>query len=171
MGDPLDASTYLGPLTRPQQAQALLAQVNDAQSKGAKVLLGGKETRVAPLKGTYFEPTVVVDTNHTMDVMLEESFGPIIPIQPVEDDEEAIEMLNDCQYGLTNGVYTRSKERALPILKQLNSGSVYWNACDRVAPALPWTGRKGSGIGSTLGDEGLRAFVQPKAYHLNMTFF
>ena len=188
MGDPLDSSTYLGPLTRPQQAEVLSFQVfssinrstscylsrckiKDAVSKKANLLLGGKPTKVPGIKATYFEPTVLVDCNHTMEVMKEESFGPIIPIQPVEDDEEAIELLNDCQYGLTNGVYCKSKERALPILKQLNSGTVYWNACDRVTPVLPWTGRKGSGIGSTLGDDGLRAFVQPKAYHLNLAFF
>ena len=100
------------------------------------------------------------------DVMKEESFGPIIGIQEVKSDEEAIELMNDCKYGLTAGVYTKSKDKAEKILSKTNAGTVYWNACDRVSPHLPWNGRKGSGIGSTLGLEGILAFTKPKSWHL-----
>jgi acyl-CoA reductase-like NAD-dependent aldehyde dehydrogenase len=101
-----------------------------------------------------------------MTLMREESFGPIIGIAPVADDEEAVRLMNDTDYGLTAGVYTRSQTRARAILKQVDAGSVYWNCCDRVSPRLPWTGRKHSGMGSTLSTLGIRTFLEPKAWHL-----
>jgi acyl-CoA reductase-like NAD-dependent aldehyde dehydrogenase len=101
-----------------------------------------------------------------MDVMKEESFGPIIGIMKVKDDAEAITLMNDTQYGLTAAVYCKDEYRALQLQSQLNAGSVYWNCCDRVSAALPWSGRKHSGFGSTLSHTGLRVFTQPKAYHL-----
>jgi acyl-CoA reductase-like NAD-dependent aldehyde dehydrogenase len=84
----------------------------------------------------------------------------------VQDDAEAIRLMNDTEYGLTAAVYTASKERADSMMQKLNAGTVYWNCCDRVSPYTPWSGRKNSGLGSTLSTIGIRAFVQPKAYHL-----
>jgi acyl-CoA reductase-like NAD-dependent aldehyde dehydrogenase len=101
-----------------------------------------------------------------MELMREESFGPVIGIQMVSDDEEAVRLMNDTEYGLTAGVYGRDAERAKRILGGVNAGSAYFNCCDRVSPRLPWTGRKHSGIGSTLSKAGILAFVQPKAWHL-----
>jgi len=98
--------------------------------------------------------------------MREESFGPVIGIMSVKDDEEAIKLMCDTEYGLTAAVYSRSQERAEKILQQINTGTGYWNCCDRVSAALPWSGRKHSGIGVTLSHAGLRAFTKPKAYHL-----
>lgn len=98
--------------------------------------------------------------------MRKESFGPIIGIMAVENDEEALKLMNDTDYGLTAGVYSQSKDRAERILKGVQSGTVYWNACDRVSPHVPWSGRKGSGIGSTLGIEGIQSFLKPKSWHL-----
>eukprot|EP00002_Diphylleia_rotans_P028288 TRINITY_DN5710_c0_g1_i2.p1 TRINITY_DN5710_c0_g1~~TRINITY_DN5710_c0_g1_i2.p1 ORF type:complete len:438 (+),score=108.35 TRINITY_DN5710_c0_g1_i2:59-1372(+) len=109
MGDPLDVETYLGPLARPQQAEFLSFQVQDAVSKGAKLLHGGAPTKVPGLSGVFFEPTVLTDVNHTMSVMAEESFGPIIGIQAVENDDEAIRLMNDNNYGLTSGIYTKDE--------------------------------------------------------------
>jgi acyl-CoA reductase-like NAD-dependent aldehyde dehydrogenase len=117
-------------------------------------------------KGHFFEPTVLVDVNHKMKVMREESFGPVIGIMKVKSDEEAVQLMNDTEYGLTAAVYSSSQKRAEKILAQLNSGTGYWNCCDRVSAALPWSGRKHSGFGSTLSHVGLRAFTQPKGYHL-----
>jgi len=166
VGDPInDKDAYIGPLTMSSQPDFLFKQVEDAKSKGAKVLIGGKKGNLTQ-HGNWFEPTVLVNVNHTMDVMREESFGPIIGIQEVKSNEEAISLMNDTKYGLTAGIYSKNKALAEEILPQINSGSVYWNACDRVSPALPWSGRKGSGIGSTLGRDGILSFVQPKAYHL-----
>jgi acyl-CoA reductase-like NAD-dependent aldehyde dehydrogenase len=162
LGDPEDPSTYIGPLARPQQIAVLVAQVQDALDKGARLLCGGGP---GDRPGT-FQPTVLCDVTRDMLVMREESFGPIIGIQAVTGDEEAIALMNDTEYGLTAGVYTNDRARAERILRRVNAGSVYWNCCDRVSPRLPWTGRKHSGQGSTLSTAGIRAFVQPKSWHL-----
>jgi acyl-CoA reductase-like NAD-dependent aldehyde dehydrogenase len=98
--------------------------------------------------------------------MKDESFGPVIGIMKVKDDNEAVSLMQDTEYGLTASVYSSKKDRAEKILGQLNTGTAYWNCCDRVSAALPWSGRKHSGFGSTLSHAGLRAFVKPKAYHL-----
>ena len=101
-----------------------------------------------------------------MQVMMDESFGPIIGIQKVKDDAEAVALMLDTAYGLTSAVYTKDRDRAESIMSQMNSGTVYWNCCDRVSPNIPWSGRGHSGLGSTLSHQGIRAFVQPKAHHL-----
>ena len=163
IGDPLAANTYIGPLTRKEQPAFLAAQVADALQKGATVLCGGK---IMDRTGNYFEPTVLVNTTHQMDLMKEESFGPIIGIMKVADDAAAIALMNDTDYGLTAGVYCNDETRAANIQAQLNAGTVYLNCCDRVSAALPWSGRKNSGFGSTLSYVGIRTFTQPKAYHL-----
>lgn len=163
VGDPMDPHTFIGPVARPAQVAFLERQVENARAKGGRLLLGGKRIDVP---GCWFEPTVVAEANHSMDLMRDETFGPLIGIQRVSDDEEAVGLMNDTPYGLTAGVYTPDRDRARRILSRVNSGSVYWNCCDRVSPRLPWTGRGRSGIGSTLGRDGIRAFVQPKAWHL-----
>ena len=163
IGNPLSEGVYIGALTRKEQAAFLANQVQDAVSKGAVVLCGGKPIQGA---GNYFEPTVLVNVTHEMDVMKEESFGPIIGIMKVTGDATAVTLMNDTQYGLTASVYCNNEERALVLQSQLNAGTVYWNCCDRVSAALPWSGRKHSGFGSTLSLVGLRVFTQPKAYHL-----
>ena len=162
-GDPSQDSTYIGPLTRAPQLKVLEAQVKDAVKKGAKVLLGGKRVKA---KGNWFEPTVLIDVDHSMAVMREESFGPIIGIMPARDDAEAVRLMNDTSYGLTAGVYTNDRARAEKILGQVNAGSVYWNCCDRVSPRLPWSGIGDSGIGLTLSTYGIETFTRPKAWHL-----
>jgi acyl-CoA reductase-like NAD-dependent aldehyde dehydrogenase len=163
IGDPLDETTYLGPLARRPQLEVLEAQVADAKRKGARVLLGGKRLRG---RGNYFAPTVLVDVSHKMAVMREESFGPIIGLMPVRDDVHAIELMNDTNYGLTAGIYSRDEPRARRILAQVSAGSAYWNCCDRVSPRLPWSGLKDSGVGLTLSRSGIETFTRPKAWHL-----
>ncbi|MEJ7670129.1 MAG: aldehyde dehydrogenase family protein [Casimicrobiaceae bacterium] len=163
VGDPLDEATYIGPLTRKPQLAVLRRQVADAKKKGAKLLLGGN---VIKRKGHWFAPTVLADVDHSMLVMREESFGPIIGIEAVADDDAAVELMNDTDYGLTAGVYTPDAKRAKKILARVDAGSVYWNCCDRVSPRLPWSGVKHSGIGVTLSTYGIQTFTRPKAYHL-----
>jgi acyl-CoA reductase-like NAD-dependent aldehyde dehydrogenase len=163
IGKPTEAGIYFGPLTRKDQLNILENQVNDAISKGARILTGGKRV---PGKGYYFEPTILVNVTHEMLLMKEESFGPIIGIMKVKNDEEAIQLMADTEYGLTASVYSGNKKRAEKILTQINTGSGYWNCCDRVSAALPWSGRKHSGFGSALSHAGLRSFVKPKAWHL-----
>ena len=163
MGSPTEDGVYITVLSRKAQLDVLVGQVSDAVAKGAQMLLGGKRV---DRKGNYFEPTVLVNVTHDMSVMREESFGPIIGIMRVEDDAEAVRLMNDTVYGLTAGVYSASQPRAEAILSQIDAGSGYWNCCDRVSAALPWSGRGHSGFGSTLSEVGLRAFTKPKAYHL-----
>jgi len=163
VGDPTDEATFIGPVTRPAQLDVLEAQVEEARGKGARVLVGGSR-REGP--GSWFEPTVLTGVDHRMELMREESFGPVIGIQKVRGDAEALQLMNDTRYGLTAGVYSKDRGRATRILSAVRSGSVYWNCCDRVSPRLPWSGRGDSGIGATLGLDGIRAFVQPKAWHL-----
>jgi len=162
-GDPLDEKTYLGPLARAPQIAVLEAQVADALAKGAQLLAGGK--RIAR-PGNWFEATVFSNVDHSMELMREESFGPLIGIQKVAGDEEALRLMNDTAYGLTAGVYTPDEARARRILAQVRSGSVYWNCCDRVSPRLPWSGVGHSGVGVTLSTYGIQAFTRPKAWHL-----
>jgi acyl-CoA reductase-like NAD-dependent aldehyde dehydrogenase len=163
IGDPADERTDVGPLARRAQLEVLEEQVADAVGKGARLELGGKRCAA---RGYYFEPTVLARVDHRMTLMREESFGPIIGIQEVASDTEAVELMNDTEYGLTAAVYSRDRSRAEGILVQVNAGSAYWNCCDRVSPRLPWSGRKNSGLGTTLSIAGIRTFVQPKAWHL-----
>ncbi|HRQ48922.1 MAG TPA: aldehyde dehydrogenase family protein, partial [Agriterribacter sp.] len=163
MGDPLDKATEIGPLSRKEQIGFLTQQVADAEAHGGKVVLGGG---VLQQQGYFFQPTVVVNASHEMKLMTDESFGPVIGIQKVKDDSEAVQLMKDTPYGLTAAVYSKSFDRAEKVMKQMDTGTVYWNCCDRVSAALPWSGRKNSGLGATLSYHGIRAFVQPKAYHL-----
>ena len=163
VGDPQDDTTYIGAITRKPQLAVLKAQVADAKRKGAKLLLGGHVLRA---KGNWYAPTVLGDVDHSMLVMRDESFGPIIGVQAVADDEAAIDLMNDSEYGLTAGVYSASERRAKKILGKVSAGSVYWNCCDRVSPRLPWSGVKHSGIGLTLSTYGIQTFTRPKAWHL-----
>ena len=163
IGNPLEDGVYLGAISRQSQLDFLEQQVADALQKGAKLLTGGKRIEG---NGYFFEPTVLTNVDHSMSVMLEESFGPIIGIMKINNDEEALQLMNDTAYGLTASVYSRNKERAENILSATDTGTGYWNCCDRVSAALPWSGRKHSGFGATLSHAGIRAFTQPKAFHL-----
>ncbi|WP_332777936.1 aldehyde dehydrogenase family protein [Polaromonas sp.] len=162
-GDPASEDTYIGAITRAPQLEVLDAQVADAKAKGARLLLGGERL---PGPGNWYAPTVFSNVDHTMTLMQEESFGPIIGIQKVSSDEEAVKLMNDTRYGLTAGVYTPDASRAQALLAQVNAGSVYWNCCDRVSPRLPWSGYGDSGVGLTLSTYGIQTFTRPKAWHL-----
>ncbi|NQW94953.1 MAG: aldehyde dehydrogenase family protein [Polaromonas sp.] len=163
VGDPMDEATYIGAITRAPQLDVLDGQVADAQAKGATLLLGGQRL---PGPGNAYAPTVFSNVNHTMELMREESFGPIIGIQKVCGDAEAVGLMNDTRYGLTAGVFTPIEARAKALLAQVNAGSVYWNCCDRVSPRLPWSGHGDSGVGLTLSTYGIQTFTRPKAWHL-----
>jgi acyl-CoA reductase-like NAD-dependent aldehyde dehydrogenase len=163
VGNPLAEDTYIGAITRASQLDVLDAQVEDAKAKGATLMAGGHRL---PGPGNWYAPTVFSNVNHTMTLMKEESFGPIIGIQKVSSDEEAVSLMNDTRYGLTAGVFTPNEARAKALLGRVNAGSVYWNCCDRVSPRLPWSGQNDSGVGLTLSTYGIQAFTRPKAWHL-----
>ena len=163
VGDPMADDTYIGAITRAPQLDVLDAQVADAKAKGATLLTGGQRL---PGPGNWYAPTVFSNVHHGMELMREESFGPVIGIQKVAGDDEAVMRMNDTRYGLTAGVFTPNEPRAKKLLAHVNAGSVYWNCCDRVSPRLPWSGCGDSGIGLTLSTYGIQAFTRPKAWHL-----
>ncbi len=139
------------------------AQVRDAKAKGARLMCGGARL---PGPGNWYPPTVFTGVNHDMDLMREESFGPLIGIQKVSGDDEAVALMNDTRYGLTAGVFSPDEVRARGLLSRVRAGSVYWNCCDRVSPRLPWSGYGDSGVGLTLSTYGIQTFTRPKAWHL-----
>ena len=150
-------------VARAPQLDVFDAQVADAKARGAEVLCGGARL---PGPGNWYPPTVLTQVNHDMALMREESFGPLIGIQKVSSDDEAVGLMNDTRYGLTAGVFTRDEARATAVLSRVNAGSVYWNCCDRVSPRLPWSGVGDSGVGLTLSTYGIQTFTRPKAWHL-----
>jgi acyl-CoA reductase-like NAD-dependent aldehyde dehydrogenase len=152
----------VGAVTRSAHIAHLEHQVQDAVTKGAKLLTGGKKTGA----GNFFEPTVLVDVTHKMSVMRDETFGPLIGVMKVKSDAEAVQLMNDTNYGLTAAVYCEDSERAKQILNQVDAGTSYINCCDRVSPYLPWSGRKNSGLGSTLSYLGILAFAKPRGWHI-----
>jgi acyl-CoA reductase-like NAD-dependent aldehyde dehydrogenase len=164
-GNVEDKDTYVGALTRGKvQLEFLEGQIQDAIKKGGKLVTGGKP--LAGTKGVFLEPTVIADASHSMALMRDESFGPVIGIMKVKDDAEAQKLMNDTEYGLTAAVYSRDAARARAILSHVNAGSAYINCCDRVSPRLPWSGRGNSGVGLTLSTYGIETFTRPKAWHV-----
>ena len=162
LGNPLDAKITLGPMVRASAADQVRAQVGAAVAKGAKQLL-----RLPDREGTpYLPPEVLVDVDHGMELMTEETFGPVVGIMPVGGDEEAIRLMNDSRYGLTASIWTRDADAALAIGNQVETGTWFMNRCDYLDPALAWTGVKDSGRGCTLSRLGLEAFTRPKSFHL-----
>jgi acyl-CoA reductase-like NAD-dependent aldehyde dehydrogenase len=166
VGNPLEPGIQQGSLTRPAHLSFLEDQITDALAKGGRLLCGGKRI---PGDGAYFEPTVVVNADHSMRIMMEESFGPVIGVMKVRGDEEAINLMQDCEYGLTASVYSRNEARGRSILARIDTGTSYLNCCDRVSPYLPWAGRKHSGLGTTLSWLGFLSFVRPRGWHLRTT--
>lgn len=163
MGDPLADGTTLGPLASRSALEFLETQVRDAESRGARVLLGGR--RAPDTSGNFFPPTLIADVPNDADVMQEESFGPILPVLRVADDEEALQRMNDTQLGLTASLWTRDTERAERLARELDVGTVFQNRCDYLDPALPWTGARDSGKGSTLSRYGYFHLTRRKSLH------
>jgi acyl-CoA reductase-like NAD-dependent aldehyde dehydrogenase len=164
LGNPLDKDTNLGPLVRTQAADSVRAQIRQAVKKGARALLKIKDRPGTP----YLPPEVLVNVDHGMAIMTEETFGPAVGIQPVKGDEEAIALMNDSRYGLTASIWTRDADAALRIGERVETGTWFMNRCDYLDPALAWTGVKDSGRGCTLSRLGFEAFTRPKSFHLRL---
>lgn len=169
LGDPRDAATTLGPIAQPNHPAELEAAVDDARARGARILLGGKRTS-SGTKGRFFEPTLVADVPQDARLMRAEAFGPILPIAPVDSDEEALARMNDSDLGLTASVWTSDRERAARFARDLAFGTVYMNRCDALDPALPWTGVKQSGRGHSLSSLGFDQLTRPKSVHFRLRF-
>eukprot|EP01095_Lingulamoeba_sp_RSL-Kostka_P011157 TRINITY_DN416_c0_g1_i1.p1 TRINITY_DN416_c0_g1~~TRINITY_DN416_c0_g1_i1.p1 ORF type:complete len:782 (+),score=291.30 TRINITY_DN416_c0_g1_i1:960-3305(+) len=170
LGDPLLESTTLGPMAQQKAIRHLQDQVDEANILGAEILTGGYSTHDSAGKGRFFQPTLLSNCNHNQSIMLDESFGPVLGIQSVKNDEEAITLMNDSRFGLTSAIYTNDKERALSMGKQLKSGTIFMNRCDYLDPDLPWTGYTGkdTGKGASLSKYGFDGVINLKAYNFKL---
>ncbi len=160
VGDPLDSKTTVGPLVRDSQRQALAKQVEDARGKGGRILTGGQ-----PIKreGFFYEPTIISNVNHEMEIVKEEVFGPAAPVIVVNSEEEAIREANDSEFGLGASIWTNNIERGIKLARQIESGIVSVNEMVKSDPRLPFGGIKKSGIGRELSEFGIREFVNIKS--------
>ncbi|KAK7543211.1 aldehyde dehydrogenase-like protein [Phyllosticta citricarpa] len=167
LGDPFDKSTHVGPVVSKRSAETIREHIQDALNKGAKNATPENETfKNPPAEGNFVPPTLLVDVNHTMTVMTEESFGPIIPVQKVKNDDEAIRLMNDSQFGLTASIWTKDVEKGHALADDVEAGTVFVNRCDYPSPDLAWVGWKDSGRGQTLSKFGFDQFVKLKSYHV-----
>lgn len=163
MGDPKDESTTLGPLATAKAATYMQKQVDDAVKKGADLLVGGSIEKIG--EGTFFQATLLCGATHEMEMMKEENFGPILPIMKVASEDEAINLINDSDYGLTCAVFTNDIKIAKKVAADAETGTVFMNRCDYLDPALPWTGVKNSGCGSSLSKYGFHGVTRRKSLH------
>ncbi len=165
LGNPLDRETTLGPMANIRFAAEVRAQTSEALRDGAKALIDPKRFP-QDNGGTYLMPQVLVDVNHQMRVMRDESFGPVVGIMPVKDDEEALALMNDSEFGLTASLWTKDAERAEALGARIETGTVFMNRADYLDPALCWTGCKATGRGGALSEIGYHNLTRPKSYHL-----
>jgi acyl-CoA reductase-like NAD-dependent aldehyde dehydrogenase len=168
LGDPTDANTNLGPMVRARAAEFAREQVSEAIAVGAQSLIEPREFSADKSGTQYMAPQVLVNVNHSMRVMNEESFAPVIGIMKVKGDEEAIALMNDSQYGLTAAIWTCDADAALSIGERVETGTWFMNRCDYLDPALAWTGVKNSGRGCTLSRVGFEALTRPKSFHFRL---
>lgn len=166
LGNPLDPETTLGPMVRIDAAEKVRDHINEAVRKGARALIDPAHFPADRAGTAYLAPQALVDVNHEMLVMTEETFGPVAGIMAVNDDEEALRWINDSRYGLTGSIWTTDEEAALRLADRIEAGTVYMNRCDYLDPALAWTGVKDSGRGCTLSQFGFDAFTRLKSFHL-----
>ena len=168
LGDPLRAETTLGPLVKADAAAFVRGQIADAVRAGAKALIDPKLFEADAVGSPYMAPQVVVDVTHEMSLMREETFGPVVGIMPVADDEEAVRLMNDSPYGLTTAIFTRDADAAARLGAEIETGTVFMNRCDYLDPALAWTGVKDTGRGVTLSRLGYEALTRPKSFHFRI---
>jgi acyl-CoA reductase-like NAD-dependent aldehyde dehydrogenase len=168
LGNPFDAGTTLGPLVRTSAADFVRGQVAEALRQGACALIDETEFPASKSGTPYLAPQILVNVDHGMRVMWEESFGPVVGIMKVDSDEEAVRQMNDSSFGLTASIWTTDQEAALRIGDELETGTVFMNRCDYLDPGLAWTGCKDSGRGCTLSRLGFDHLTRPKSYHLRI---
>jgi acyl-CoA reductase-like NAD-dependent aldehyde dehydrogenase len=166
LDDPLDQKTTLGPMAQPRLAATVRDHIGEALHKGAKALIDTKAFARDRDGSTYVAPQALVDVDHSMKVMMDETFGPVVGIMKVKDDAEAIRLMNDSPYGLTASIWTKDMDAAERIGREIETGTVYMNRCDYLDPGLAWTGVKDTGRGATLSRVGYESLTRPKSFHL-----
>jgi acyl-CoA reductase-like NAD-dependent aldehyde dehydrogenase len=166
LGNPLHADTTIGPMVNAAAAAFVRGQVEYALAAGARPLVSETDFAASAAGTAYMGPTVLVNVDHSMNIMTEESFGPVIGIMRVRNDDEAIELMNDSVYGLTASVWTTDIDAAVRIGHRVETGTVFMNRCDYVDPTLVWTGVKDTGTGTALSQLGFQPYTRPKSFHL-----
>ncbi|KAH0566328.1 hypothetical protein GP486_000264 [Trichoglossum hirsutum] len=167
LGNPLDKMTQVGPVISKRSAEVIRSHVSDAISKGAKDVTPDNESfKYPPPEGNFVPPTLLIDVNHDMLVMKEETFGPVIPVMKVKNDEEAVRLMNDSEFGLTASIWTKDVAKGTELAERVEAGTVFINRCDFPSPDLAWTGWKNSGKGVTLSRFGFEQFVKLKSFHI-----
>src|SRR6266481_3111604 len=169
LGSPLNAETSLGPVVRSSAAEAVSEQVRDAVARGARQLIDEAGFAASAPGTPYLAPQVLVDVDHSMAIMREETFGPAVGIMKVASDEEALRLMNDSEFGLTAAIFSADAARAEALGDALETGTVFLNRCDYLDPSLAWTGVKNSGRGCTLSRVGFEQLTRPKSYHFKVT--
>jgi len=169
LGSPLDPETSIGPVVRTSAAEAVRAQVRDAVARGARQLIDEAGFAASAPGTPYLAPQVLVDVDHSMAIMREETFGPAVGIMKVASDEEALRLMNDSEFGLTAAIFSADAARAEALGDALETGTVFLNRCDYLDPSLAWTGVKNSGRGCTLSRVGFEQLTRPKSYHFKVT--
>jgi acyl-CoA reductase-like NAD-dependent aldehyde dehydrogenase len=168
LGNPLRPDTTLGPMVRPSAAAFVRDQIKEAEQQGARSLIDPRAFPADVVGTPYVAPQVLVDTDHRMRVMTEETFGPVVGLLAVKDDVEAVDLMTDSRYGLTASIWTSDVEAAIRIGDRVETGTWFLNRCDYLDPALAWTGVKDSGRGCSLSQLGYDALTRPKSFHLRL---
>lgn len=170
LGNPFLQQTTLGPMVGASAAVAVRDQIGKALAAGAKNLIERGDFAEYPRQSAYLAPAVLIDVDHRMDLMVEETFGPAIGIMPVSSDAEAVSLMNDSQYGLTASIWTSDPEAAERIDQYIETGTMYMNRCDYLDPALPWVGVKDTGFGCSLSELAYSHLTRPKSHHYRVRF-
>ena len=165
LGNPLEQETTLGPMAHVRFAKEVRAQTSEAITAGATAMI---DPALFPQDdgGAYLMPQILTNVTHDMRVMRDESFGPVVGIMKVDNDEEAVRLMNDSEFGLTASLWTNDIDRAVSIGAQIETGTVFMNRADYLDPGLCWTGCKNTGRGGALSKLGYYSLTRPKSYHL-----
>jgi acyl-CoA reductase-like NAD-dependent aldehyde dehydrogenase len=169
LDNPLEPTTTLGPMINERAADSVRMKVKEAIGRGALPLVNDSLFPRNKQGTPYLAPQVLTNVDHGMQVMTEETFGPVAPLMSVKSDDEAVALMNDSRYGLTASVWTSDADAAIQIGNRIESGTWFMNRCDYVDPALPWTGIKNSGHGCSLSRLGFASLTQPKSFHLRLS--
>jgi acyl-CoA reductase-like NAD-dependent aldehyde dehydrogenase len=168
LGNPLDSATNIGPMVKTSAANYVRQQIKNAVKQGASAIIDESRFKASEIGTPYLAPQVLIDVDHSMEVMTEESFGPVVGIMKVSDDKEAIRLMNDSKYGLTASIWTEDLNKARELGRQVETGTLFMNRCDYLDPGLAWTGVKNTGRGITLSNLGYQQVTHAKSFHLKI---